>query len=555
MTETAHTPSGPSPGPGPAIPVFSANFLLVLGVFWAVVASTNLVANWGQVTASPTGLVRHILLFVFGAAISCAISLALSLSRTNPMLPRVLQVLGLAAPTALIYAAIAAVVLPVDGMGMTGTDVGSIMQSAASSYWIFSAWGALFLLVSTGEHDWTWRDLIDGLSHRDERRLELDELRRRLIPGSSAYTGLNTKWFWSFQAIFWSLKVTMDVAGMLDYGEAPSEMWRPVMADFGGLLVTTAAHYFVLRHTQNLGLARRIILALLVSIIAVNVYILLLWVAWFQIFPVEFYTEGELVETGWAFLVQRLPQEVLVNIAVFVGWSGFYLALDSARRMRHQEQQLYNSIMMAQGAQLKMLRFQINPHFLFNTLNAISTLVMDQRNEEAESMLIRLSRFLRFTLEADPEDRVTLQNELEAQELYLEIERARFQDRISVQIDTEPGTLDAAIPSLLLQPIVENTIKHGVSNSSNRVEIRIAVRHDDEHLVIEIRDNGDASPSPEPQAGSGVGLQNVQSRLSILYGERANLLATPLSEGGFLVTIRLPYERLQSKPGDARTTE
>lgn len=538
MTDTAHTSAGSSNRAGRAVAVFSANVLLVLVVFWSVVTSTTVIAGWAELTTPLLRLGTAFAQTLWGVLLSLAIALVLSRIQAPALLPRALQALAIALPAALLHAALVLYLQP----GDSGAGLAGLFRAAAASYWIYSAWGVLFLLVSIDDQAWDWRDLFSGLSRPAEHERELDELRRRLIPESSAYKGLNAKWFWSFQAVFWSLKLAIELAGLLNIGEAISELWRPLMADLGGVAMTAGAHYVLLRQTQALEMTRRIILALLVALVSVGVYVLLLWVAWFQLAPVEVYAQGELVDTGWAYLAKTAPRDALLNIAFFVGWAGFYLALDTARRMRHQEQQLYSSIMMAQDAQLKMLRFQINPHFLFNTLNAISTLVMDQRNEEAETMLIRLSRFLRFTLDAEPEDRVTLSNELDAQELYLEIERARFQERLDVEIDAEPDTLDAAIPSLLLQPIVENTIKHGVSNSSNRVEIRIRVRRQGEELHIEIQDNGEVS-SPQPhKEGGGVGLQNVRRRLSVIYGARASLQAAPVPGGGFKVAVQLPFE-------------
>jgi LytS/YehU family sensor histidine kinase len=253
---------------------------------------------------------------------------------------------------------------------------------------------------------------------------------------------------------------------------------------------------------------------------------------------------AEPVAADLNFFLMAAPRWMFINFPVFLGWSGVYLALDSIRRLRRQERQLYQSIMLAQDSQLKMLRFQLNPHFLFNTLNAISALLMDKRGEDADAMLNRLARFLRHTLDATPSDETPLFEEIEAQRLYLEIERVRFDARLKVVIEVEEACQAALAPMLILQPLMENAIKYAVARSIDPVQIQLTARRaEDGRLELSVIDTG---PSPKPDGSAptiesgGVGLRNVESRLRALYGEAGELTAGPRPDGGFSAVIRLP---------------
>lgn len=535
--------------------VAPTHLVLMLVLFWTIVLATTLVTLWDGFTASPVNLLRPVALGVIVATLSGLIAILLDRLRQESLALRVPVGLVGALAASMVYA-VASVPILTPALTLTGGSLGdpiSVLRLIASNFWIFAAWSVLYLLLDLSAPGRSFRNMFSNQTSSDSLRGKLAEAEARLTPGHQAYTGLDTKWFWSYQAVFWTVMLVLSVAVLMNYGEDPQEFWRAILVDFTGLLATAAGHYGILRYSTHLDLPHRIAIALVAGVAAAVAYILAGWIAWYQIAPVEIYSAGEPVVTDWAYFVKSAPRNMLINVPFFVGWAGFYLALDSARRMRHQEQQLYSSIMLAQDAQLKMLRLQINPHFLFNTLNAISSLVMDDRNEEADSMLVRLSRFLRFTLEVDPEEIVSLRRELDAQELYLEIERARFDKRLAVSVDVDPDVLDAGIPSLLLQPIVENTIKHGVSNSSRRVEITISARRDGDHLAVDIRDNGEPGTGDGP-GGSGVGLRNIRSRLAVIYGDAAYMNAAPSPEGGFHVAIRLPLRTVTTDDTKTRLT-
>lgn len=221
-------------------------------------------------------------------------------------------------------------------------------------------------------------------------------------------------------------------------------------------------------------------------------------------------------------------------------WTTAYLAFAYSIEIQEQERRAAGLIVQAQEAQVLALRYQINPHFLFNTLNAIAALVRDAP-ERAETMVVQLSDFFRRSLAINPMEDVTLAQEVDLQRLYLEIERTRFPDRLRFDVILDEGSEDAKVPALLLQPLVENAVKHGVARSEAPTSIRIRARADGRLLEIVVENDAAASgPSPK---GEQVGLRNVTDRLRSRFGAEATLGAGELPEGGFRNTLRLPLRR------------
>jgi two-component system LytT family sensor kinase len=189
-----------------------------------------------------------------------------------------------------------------------------------------------------------------------------------------------------------------------------------------------------------------------------------------------------------------------------------------------------------------MLRYQLNPHFLFNTLNAISTLILDNQNRTANNAVTRLSEFLRYTLDQDPVKKVTLRQEIEALDLYLGTERLRFGERLRLEYAIDGPALDALVPSLLLQPLLENSLKYAVSSREQGGSIRIEGRIRGAMLEVSVIDDGpglrDGAPTNERR---GVGLRNTRERLAVLYGEH-HRFAVLNSHPGLRVDMALPLE-------------
>ncbi|MEC3911664.1 histidine kinase [Sphingobium sp. CR2-8] len=223
-------------------------------------------------------------------------------------------------------------------------------------------------------------------------------------------------------------------------------------------------------------------------------------------------------------------------------WAGVYLALSYASEALRTQRRAARLELAAQQAELRSLRYQVNPHFLFNTLNSLSTLVMCNRPDEAEKMIMSLSNFYRTSLTGDPLDDVPLEEEVDLQKLYLDIEAVRFPDRLITVIDIPPALMNACVPGLILQPLVENAIKYGVSRTSSPVTITITAREDGDLLHIAVTDDGD-NPPHDADGGSGIGLPNVRDRLAARFGDAGRIAYGPRDGHGFSVLLTLPIIR------------
>jgi LytS/YehU family sensor histidine kinase len=233
---------------------------------------------------------------------------------------------------------------------------------------------------------------------------------------------------------------------------------------------------------------------------------------------------------------------------LFAAWAALYVAMSYATQLRAADRRAAMLERQAQDAQLRALRYQINPHFLFNTLNSLSSLVLTERTETAERMIMNLSTFFRTTLSADPTADVSLEEEIKLQRLYLDIEQIRFPDRLRVVVDVPPPLLTARVPVLLLQPVIENAVKYGVARSRAAVTIRITAYEEAGRLHIKVKDDGEVPaelPDAEDAAGTstGVGMRNVCDRLVARYGVQAGCFHGPDPEGGYTVHVVLPVHR------------
>lgn len=234
---------------------------------------------------------------------------------------------------------------------------------------------------------------------------------------------------------------------------------------------------------------------------------------------------------------------LFLNFALLAAWAALYYGINYFLLLEDQIRLRERLESQASSAQLAMLRYQLNPHFLFNTLNSISTLVLLKQTERANAMLARLSSFLRYTLANEPTAKVTLAQEVETLKLYLEIEKMRFEDRLRPHFKIQSETIGARLPSLLLQPLIENAIKYAVTPAEDGADIWITATREGQVVRIEVADNGNgdgaeiaASPS------TGVGLANIRDRLSQAYGEANRFETRKNEQGGFSVIIEIPFE-------------
>ncbi|MDQ3143513.1 MAG: histidine kinase [Pseudomonadota bacterium] len=232
---------------------------------------------------------------------------------------------------------------------------------------------------------------------------------------------------------------------------------------------------------------------------------------------------------------------------LFAAWSAIFIAVTQQHRTRLTERRLAEAETAAQAAQVRALRYQVNPHFLFNTLNSLSSLVMSGHADRAEEMLMALSNFFRTSLSLDPSANVTLSEEIGLQRLYLEIEKVRFPERLRVEIDVPDDLAGTHVPALILQPLVENAIKYGVSATRDPMLLTISARRlDGGRMQVDVTNRlaeaGASIPAAgQPHQGTGLGLVNVCQRLEAHHGDRADCRFGPIA-GGYQVSLAFPLD-------------
>ncbi len=278
---------------------------------------------------------------------------------------------------------------------------------------------------------------------------------------------------------------------------------------------------------------------------------------------IEVWAHATFYEPGWRPHGIEFLGAILLTLAVLGAWTALYYGINYYLMLDAQAERLKTVSLQASSAQLEMLRYQLNPHFLFNTLNSISTLVLLAETERANTMLSRLSSFLRYSLVGERMGFATVAQEVEALRLYLEIERTRFEDRLRAHFDIAPEVLNARILLLLLQPLVENAVKYAVTPLEEGADIHVSARAIGDRLEIRVADTGpglgDHAPGPTNE-GTGVGLANIRERLAQAWGDqyRFELLpntSSPLVQSGkargpgLLVVIETPLEFVTTTDG------
>lgn len=240
---------------------------------------------------------------------------------------------------------------------------------------------------------------------------------------------------------------------------------------------------------------------------------------------------------------QSLIEQVFGRYFMMLAWCALYLALLTGEKARAAERREGAYKRAAKAAELRSLRYQVNPHFLFNTLNSLSALVLTGKTEAAERMIQQLSTFYRRSLADDPTADVPLREEFALQKLYLDIEAVRFPRRLRAVYQLPPDLENAKVPGMILQPLVENTVRHAVAPTSGQVTITLSAREEYGRLVIDVSDNGSgAPPAADSQRGFGIGLANVSERLSARFGDEASVVSGAVPEG-YSSQLRLPIMR------------
>ena len=256
-------------------------------------------------------------------------------------------------------------------------------------------------------------------------------------------------------------------------------------------------------------------------------------------------TRAQLAALQQKFAEQGLWRQ-LTDIAIgryflLLAWAALYFAMVNAEQARAAERREGEYRRAAKASELRSLRYQVNPHFLFNTLNSLSALVMTGKGAAAEKMIQSLSGFYRRSLAEDPTGDIALEAEVALQRSYLEIEAVRFPERLRTRFDIPEDLEQANVPGLILQPLVENAVRYAVTTTARPVTVSIIAREDTGQLVIEVGDDGPAA-SKSGKHGFGIGLANVRDRLAARYGDAASLEAGPAPDGGWRSVIRMPLD-------------
>ncbi len=348
-----------------------------------------------------------------------------------------------------------------------------------------------------------------------------------------AFGGNRERQFWLLQVVGWTGWAMGGVLSWMYWGAPTAEYWLFVPSAFAGIVVSTGLRFFY-RAIWHLAVPQKILTVIVVTYLAAGI-----WQVTKNAMNAALTGHVLGAELGYF-------QGILTaGFYPLLCWSGLYFGIKYYQLFQDENAKLLRVSAMAHEAQLKMLRYQLNPHFLFNTLNAISTLILESETRAANQMIGRLSNFLRYSLDSDPAQKVSLSQEVAAMKMYLEIEQVRFEDRLRVEIDVEPDAELALIPSLILQPLVENAIKYAVAQSEAGGTITLSAKVFARELLLELADDGpgiaDAANPPKSREG-GVGLVNTRDRLQEMYGENHGLTLEHVSPHGLRVCIRVPYE-------------
>jgi len=341
--------------------------------------------------------------------------------------------------------------------------------------------------------------------------------------------------FWALQIAGWSGWATVGAISWIYW--MPDSPYAKVYSLAGvlGLVITTGLRHCY-RAIWRWPMATRVATAIALSYVAGGI-----WQVGKNLILLEFMPHDTKVGEGWLGHFEGIT----FSFYIMVAWSGLYFGLKWYQLLQAESAKVLRISAMAHQSQLRMLRYQLNPHFLFNTLNAISTLILDHDTERANGMVTRLSKFLRYSLDSDPIGKVSLTQEIDALRLYLDIEKVRFGERLQFDVSVESDAREARIPSLLLQPLVENAIKYAIAPSESGGTIRLRARRENGWLEVEVSDDGPGIPelaNGSAPAGRGVGLANTRDRLRSVYGDDHRLEIVNRTPKGLSIVIGVPFE-------------
>ncbi len=357
------------------------------------------------------------------------------------------------------------------------------------------------------------------------------------------------KLFWSLQILGWFAYCAARTLNAYALGEKPEFIYAVMMGVIGGFWITIGMrHIFQFLRHSNLSS-----IALLVSTI------LCIGISSMLFSFVEVWSMNQLYDPDWTMQGLGFLYRTLYDTFVLMAWTGLYFVINYHFQLQQQKELYLAASAQAHQAQLKMLRYQLNPHFLFNTLNAISTLVLAKQSKEANNMLTKLSSFLRFSLVSQPMQKTTLEEEIYALSLYLDIEKIRFQERLKIVMNISEEAKSALIPSLLLQPLVENSIKYAINPKIEGGCITISAVIKNNKLKITLSDDGPGFTNivhkEISQLSSGVGIANTRERLSKLYPDENSFDIISRETKGVTIKISIPCEYSADKKLDKSFAE
>lgn len=357
--------------------------------------------------------------------------------------------------------------------------------------------------------------------------------------------------FWALQICFWSFVSLISLVSLtlwyvqIDVEHLSHTFWQSVVG-----IVFSMPLYWIFMRYWNAPIFTRVL-----SSISSVLLISFLW----TVIRVELYislvgTDGHWKEFGgWFFS----------SIFIYFCWTGFFhgiryyqllqsehkIMLKKEAEAKSEQLQRLSAQSVARDAKIKMLRYQLNPHFLCNTLNAINSLIEAELSEQAQKMTVQLSKFLRYSLDNNPDTKIALEFELIALNLYLEIEKTRFGERLKINFQISEQAKSALIPSLLIQPIIENSMKHVIAQNEDGGTISLSAEVVCDMLVLTLSDTGSGESvdrnKVKGKASRGVGLRNIDERLKVLYTNDYIFNLNIMPSGGLETIIKIPFESLK----------
>jgi hypothetical protein len=356
-----------------------------------------------------------------------------------------------------------------------------------------------------------------------------------------AITSTKKRLFWTLQIAGWSGYAVLNYLFGVEVTDKPGNYFVPsLLYALGGIIITWGLR-FLFRALSVMKPALLLMTGALGSIVASIAFTGFRSLVYVQYYPRYAWTDLALLDyfNLW---------DLYVSIYVIGTWSALYFGIRYYREVQLQNERLLKATSAAHEAQLKVLRYQLNPHFLFNTLNAISTLTLEGQKETANQLITELSAFLRHTLESKPMQKVPLRKEMDMLDLYLSIEQVRFEDLLVVKRNIDPAALGVMVPAMILQPLIENAIRRSIASTEEGGEISIAAFIEDGKLSLRVADSpGNAAGVGQSSSEDDSGLASTRERLNVLYSDEQELRLEPFEPGGLGITICIPVEHSKSE--------